>query len=104
MRGGKQANEEEDDKAAEAKPWQGRGGIILLQQLWRLRRRQSTKVIATVTAVTATTTRATKRARALRAIREPSPREEGDDGPPPVVRVHTSMVRILVVTTARAMT
>jgi len=40
-----------------------------------------------VRAVTVTTTRVTKRARAIRAMMEPSPREEEDIGPPPVVRV-----------------
>jgi hypothetical protein len=43
-----------------------------------------------VRAVTATTTRVTKRARATRAMMEPSPREEGEDGPPPAARVHNN--------------
>ena len=38
-----------------------------------------------VRAVTTTTTRVMKRARATRAMTEPSPRKEGDDGPPAIV-------------------
>ena len=49
-------------------------------------------------AVTTTKTRATKRARvtkrarATRAMAEPSPREKGDDGPPPGARVHNNQL------------
>ena len=28
----------------------------------------------------------------MRAMMEPSPREEGDDGPPPAVRVHNNQI------------
>ncbi len=44
-----------------------------------------------MSAVIATTTRVTKRARATRTT-EPSPREEGEDGPPPVARVHNNQL------------
>ena len=49
-------------------------------------------------AVTMTKTRVTKRARltkrvrATRTMAEPSPREKGDDGPPPVATVHNNQL------------
>jgi hypothetical protein len=51
-------------------------------------------------AVTTTKTRATKRARvtkkatATRAMAGHSPREKGDDGPPPAARVHNNQLLV----------
>ena len=92
---GENPSKEADDDAAEAKPWLRGGALSSSGGEARgegTHQRVDNNQHRTVRAVTATTARVTKRARVMRAMTEPSPRDAGDEGPPPVARVQNNQL------------